>query len=275
MDLHRCPKTSDGKQIFLPNIFPGIVQLCYAGQGDEPGAGTYSKTSGAASRFKGPDFQIGFSSGGPSTKSVEWRFLEWVYLAGGSVKFVGADLGDTVELEVNAPASPATSVDAGTGNAGKFEIIPSSGLHMIVPGPLCAVFGVGKDWDVDLTELEEDGNEDEIPTLTKVVPVPAPDGDGCYDWDEETYAVSENLQGKGAYNLFDFAMNLGLWTPGLCLLGSGLEQMETANIKTKRMLPQWTYKVTAVSHDPADELKIVWRILIGRKNITKTGSLGS
>jgi hypothetical protein len=41
------------------------------------------------------------------------------------------------------------------------------------------------------------------------------------------------------------------------------------------MLPQWTYKVTATSHDVADNLKIVWRILVGRKNITKNGALGS
>lgn len=275
INLKDTPKTSDGKPIFLPNIFPGIVQLCYHGQGDEPGAGPYKKASGAASRFKGPDFNVSFTGGDPTSKTVEWRFLEWVYLAGGTIKFVNADIGDTVELEVNAPASPATSTTAGTGNAGKYEIIPSSGLHMIVPAALCAAFGISNDWNVDLSEKEQDGNSNDIPTLTKVVPIPAENGDGCYDWDETAYAVSENLQKKGAYNLFDFEMNLGLWTPGLNLLGNGLEQLETANIKTKRMLPQWVYKVTATSHDVTANLKVVWRILVGRKNITKTGALGS
>jgi hypothetical protein len=276
INLKDHPKTSDGKPIYLPNIFPGIVQLCYPGHGDEPGhGGTASKTTGAYSRFKGPDFAIKFQTGDPTTKSVAWQFLEWVYLAGGTIKFCNADMGDVVEMEVNAPASPATSVTAGTGNAGKYAL--GGGANMIVPQALCGAFGISNDWDVDLTEKMQDGDTTpkDIPTITKVVPVPANDGDGCYDWDFETYAVTENLQKKGAFNLFDFEVNLGVWTPGLCLLGAGLEQLETANIKSKRMLPQWIFKVTATSHDVTANLKLVWRLLLGRKNITKTGALMS
>lgn len=246
IDFRQDPKTTDGKPILLINLFPGNTQINYPGQGDDITAGA---------RHTGTAFEYTSVSAGET--DIAWQFIEWVYLAGGEIRHIGAKLGDWISYRIHAPATVGTSVTAGTGNHAKIDT--GLGFSMWVPA---GTPGAGSaDWDIDLTETLNANV-----AFTKVNPVPDSNNEGMYDWDAETNAVTLN-PGKGAYNLFDADIPLTEFVSRTRLLGTGIISLTVPAVKPKRILPHWKHAVK-INHVGTDQLDIVWYLYTARKITT-------
>ena len=236
------PRTSDGKRIFLPNLFPGNVLVTYPGAGDD-------LTTGAIAT--GPTF--GIQSTAIEDKSVSWQFKDWVYVAGGEMTYSGAQVGDYIEYKLYAPPTVGTSV-AGTGAFDKVEVIPGSGLNIYVPNPT----NTGS-WDIDLTETYSSAV-----SFTKAVPVPNSTTTGFFDYDTSTNALTVNATQSGAYDLFDFQIDLHSLANKIPMLGSHRVNLTVPAIKPKKALAQWVHKVT-LHHTSTTPLDVVWFVYIARE----------
>lgn len=216
------PKTSDGKTVVLPNLFPGNVFLYITGVGDD------STTVGA-----GPDFKL-TSTGvlNPCTEDLVFGFRDWCYLAGGGVFYENATTGDKISMKLYAPATTTTAAAGGnTGNCNKVAL--GGGLNMIVPAAGDGTHNLG----------------------ATVTPVPSYDEEngetpvGYWDWsnpDTGVGTVSAN-PGAGKWNLFDFDMDLVCFVRNLQLVGNGSNgnfDITVPAIKPKKILPQWKFKVS-------------------------------
>ena len=185
----------------------------------------------------------------------EFQFIEWIYLAGGELFNKGGDVGDWLSHEVFAPATEGIS-DPGDGSYDKVEVAPGSGMHIYVPN----AENTG-DWDLNLSEkLNENVN------LSKVVPVPAPAGDGFFDWNPDTEQVVFNSLKKGGFNLYDFEMTLAKFLQKMPIM-AGPIQLTKTGIKPKRVLGQWKSRVT-LHNGSEKQLDALWYIYGGRKDVT-------
>jgi len=251
MDLRQKPQTSDGKPIFLANMFPGNVLSNHPGTADDI-------TNGV--RFGGDLFLLSQGSQGDTYR--EFQFLEWVYIAGGGIQWLNAEPGDWIDYRIYAPASPATSAP-GSGSYMKYEVIP--GINMFIPQP-------SGGWGLNLVEkLNANVN------ITKVTPVPAVDEDsgnpnGFFDWDPDTGAVTLNVEQKGYYNLFDSPMPLSRYVPRYAMLtpSFGPANLFTVPaVKPKKILPHWTHRVTIHrENSSANTLYVAWGLYVGREDTT-------
>lgn len=240
-NFFKTPKTSDNKPIFLPNLFRGDVYPLFHGRSDDI-------TNGV--RFGGTYFKMQATEQGDS--NLTFQFMEWVYLAGGIMECDGAVFGDRVNFKIYAPASPATS-NPGDGDFNKYNL--GGSYNMIVP----TAPGTG-DWDVNLQE-----KLNENVSFTKVVPVPAPEGTGWFDWDYMNENVTVNIQGKGNYYLFDFQTDLVHYVIWQHLLGSSRIDFIKPAVKPRRMLPHWIYRTDLHREGTSGTLNIVWSLLCARK----------
>jgi hypothetical protein len=231
------PKTSDGKPIYLPNIFPGNVMLYIAGCGDS------STTIGAGSDFRA-------SSDAAGTTDVEWQFRDWCYLAGGGLIYTGAEFNDTVTFKLSAPASTVTANGSNTGNVNLVEVVPNTGMSIIVPAA-------------------GNGTHD----LTSGVPVPAYDedngepADGWWNWSEPdtgSGTLTSAVSVTGKYDLYNFPIDLSVFMRKMPIMGSGNLDITVPAIKPKKILPQWKFTVSVVNGGHTG-LKVGWYTVVARR----------
>jgi len=232
MDLRQQPTTSDGKQIMLPNLFPGGVTLYYAGSGDHA-------TNG---RGEGTLFQKGSTAQEDAT--VEWQFNDWVYVAGADVVYSGAVLGDWLTLEVFAPA---TSVAVNESNEGDCNVVDG----VIVPAA---------------------GNGGYDVTLATAVPVPAfvEESDsptGYWDWDEPNEGkgtiTASATPGSARWHLIAANLYLARFACKKPMLGTTFENIVVPAIKPKKILPQWKWKLT-MHNSTTKSLDLGWTLVTAR-----------
>ena len=230
-----APRTSDGKQIVLPNLFPGGVTLYFAGAGDGAGYGD------------GQQFTASSDVVGDTV--VEWSFNDWQYLAGGGLMWQGAVLGDWISLEAYCPATPITANGGGTGNANLVD--PGVGAAiLIVPAA-----GNGA-YDLDLATanlVPADQDDDGI-------------GTGFFTWDKPDTGrgtVTAGAPGASLFHLFSTPIPLARFVNRFPALGDGRQDITVPAIKIKRMLPHWTFKVTIHNTGHAG-LKMAWYTTGGR-----------
>lgn len=238
------PVTSDGKPIFLPQLFPGDVIPLFLGCADDPITGI---------RFGGTRFAVATSLA--EDVVVEWQFIEWVYLAGGNVWATGQDVNDWISYEMSAPATVGTS-NPGAGGFNKVTV--AAGVNLYVPA-------VNGNWDLNLTE-KLNANVG----FTKVVPVPSEDvegnGTGFFDWSADTEVVTLNIEQKGHFNLFDVEIKLAKHVQKVPLLGGHVDFTVPAT-KPKRILAHWKNKAI-IHNDSAKLLKVAWYQYGARKKAT-------
>lgn len=238
-----APKTTDGKQIVLMNLFPGHVLTNFVGCGDDIANNV---------RFGGPLFKLTKSSAGATT--LAWQYKEWIYLAGGRCYYENAVFGDYVDCRILAPATAGTAA-SGTGAYNKYQV--AAGLNMFVPAP-----AVDGDWDLNLTE-KLNANVD----FTKVVPVPSSDETGFFDWDPETEAVTFNAMQTGKYNLFDQQITIANFVRKAPVVGDRDLQMVVPAVKPKRILAHWKTEVSITNAAGGHDLNVCWYMYLARASI--------
>lgn len=226
--LEPSPRTADGKPVFLPNLFPGPVTLCYSGAGDVTGE-----------RGNGPLFNASSNSVGDT--AVEWQFSDWVYLAGGGIRYMGGGLGDYVDMLVYAPATTVTPNLSNTGNCN----CVGPGSALIVPAAGCGA------WDLDPLQG---------------IPVPSETGTGWYAWGEPDTGAGTVIPlsaPTGAFNLYTVPVNLVRFVSHFPLLGDGVIDLTIPAVKPKKLLPHWKNKVILHNGGHAG-LAIAWHVVTAR-----------
>lgn len=226
------PRTSDGKPIYLPNIFPGGVNLYYAGCGDHP-------TNG---RGEGDTFVISSEAAGDI--NFEWQFNDWVYIAGGGIGYMNAEHGDHMSIMLFAPATPVTPA-SGDGNCN------------VVSGVIIPAAGNGA-YNADLSQAVPIPSFDEDNGGT-----PA----GFWDWDDPLVgrgSVTPSATPGGAkWHLIAAPVNLVRFAAKFPLVRSGNVSMTMPAIKPKKVLPQWKFKVTLHNAGHTD-LRASWYLVLAR-----------
>lgn len=229
------PRTSDGKPIYLPNLFPGGVTLYISGSGDGAGYGN------------GNNLQVSRDTAGSST--VEFGFNDWVYIAGGGCQWKDAAIGDYLSLEAFAPASTVTPNGGGTGNCNLVD--PGLGAAvLIVPAA-----GNGA-YDVD---------------LANAVPIPAFDEEtgaaaGYWDWSEPDTGKGSITPSAGGskWHLFAVSIDLGRFVNRYLILGAGAMDITVPAIKPKKILPHWRFRFIVHNEGGNHTVQAVANVTIAR-----------
>lgn len=226
----------DGRQIVQP-VTLGKGQWHYwHGEGDDVVADP--QTVGGGQGFEA-------SCDAAEDCVVEWSYRDPVWIAGGSLRFQGALMGDNVSFVIYAPATPITANGGGTGNCNLVGAV-------IVPA-----MGDGA-YDVDLSMANP------VPTAD------APPYTGY--WEHE---LTANLKGRGTttpsatpgqakYHLLAVDYDLDRFVNGERLLGSGENYYEPQNINVSLCLPGWEFKCTLHNATGGHTVEAVWRVLVSR-----------
>lgn len=234
-------RTSDGKPISMPSLFPGGVFFYVTGAGDDIVAGN---------RGEGTPFQITDSSALPGDRYVEWYFQDWSYLSGGWVFWDGALVGDLVSIKINAPATPYLPNILHLGNA---NIDAATGIIT----PAAGNGGI----DVDLNQA---------------IPIPAVDdftgASGFWDWSEPAtgrgVVTSGADPGHAKWHLLGAPVTLVRFANKIRMFGSRMVLIE-AQIKPKKILPHWTWRVDVHSVGrTSGALNVSWALRTGRARTT-------
>ena len=232
------PETSDGKPIFLPCAFPGDVLLYQTGQGDDLTTGV-----------RGNGEYLKFSSSTIEEPCKEIRFRDYIYLIGGWVQYVGGDIDDGVDFQVNAPATVVTSTP-GTGNV-------NVSSYKIVPAP-------GGDGAYTLNMTEKHGDH---VTFLKLVPIPSRTTTGWWNYDDENHVLTTAPEQDGDYDLYTIPLTIARQVKEIPILGSGQTDLTFLNIKAKKMLPQWILKIILHNRN-GGTIKVRAFLTTGRKTTT-------
>ena len=240
------PTTADGKQIVLPCLFPGGVYLFVCGATD-------SETV----RGEGDLLTVSSEGAGDTTVNMD-PFLDFVYVAGGTLVFEGGALGDWFSARMVCPATVPVVNETNTGNCNLMDCPPCPGVpegtKLIVPAANNGTH------DVD---------------LATAVPVPSHDpeedgtGTGFYNWNEPTSGVGRGTISAvpgmtGDYHLLDHEVQLVNFVNRVPLLGSGNYEVSLPAVKPKKMLPHW-YGRMVLHNTGHTGLKAALMIITARK----------
>lgn len=212
-------RTSDGKMVVMPSLFPGGVYFYTTGRGDDV-------ESDPPERGTGTRFEAHLTSAGAS--SVTFQFMDWVYLAGGGLSFINCVQGDYISITIVAPASTVTpSAGGNTGNCN------------VVSGVIVPAAGNGA-YNVDLTTAVP------IPAFNDVTGVSS----GYWDWSQPDTGfgtiTASSTPGSAKWHLLAASRDLVRFINERAMLGS-VENIVETFIKPKRILPQWQFRVDITS----------------------------
>jgi len=225
--IHDVPHTYDGKQIILNNAFPDGVNIVFAG------------AASGAGKWDGSPFRYKCTQALPGTyECLKWSYKDWIYLAGGEIRYSGAVFGDEINFYVSAPATLLTT---GSG----YSLSPTGlGFNIVTPGTT---------HDIDLSN--------------DAIPVPNTNKMGFFDWDPDTNIISLNASRKGGYDLYDADILLSNYLARKQIFGGTDSSPSISNfiipaIRPKRILPQWSCKVsyTSSSDKSASPFRIAWEL---------------
>jgi hypothetical protein len=215
------PTTSDGKQIVLPCLFPGNVYLFVCGASDSE-----------SERGEGSLFTVTSDTAGDTVNNMD-PFLDFVYIAGGSLLFQGGVLGDYFSARIICPATEVVLNETNTGNC------------TLMDAPACP--GLPSDTKLIIPAA---GNGTHDVDLTTATPIPSHDteepgiGSGFYNWNEPSHGMGRGtltpiLDMTGDYHLVDHEVQLVNFVNKIPILGSGSIDIAIPAVKPKKILPHW------------------------------------
>jgi len=222
-------RASDGRQIVATNRIPDGYTMFFTGASDD----ITNNTTGGGTELKLSN----------SINSVTFQIKSPWYVVGGRAVGSSITIGDYVEAKMIAPAT--TGLTQATGDFNKVEIIPSSGLYMIVP-----VATDAGSWDMDLTAKIGSSS------VTKATPVPNKAKTGWFKYDTDTNVISACSSQICDYDLFDFDVEM-FWLCKKCWINpNGETSIESSDVVAKQMLPQWKIVFTS-SISSGGDLRII------------------
>lgn len=187
-----------------------------------------------------------------ANNNYEWQYIEHIYVGGGMLHAMDGMYGDWCRYEIVAPLTAGTVNGGGTGDYDKAA--HSLGGQMFVPNT-----GAGG-WDLDLVE-KLNANV----AFTKVVPVPNPANLGHFDWNHDTEAVTQNANGKGAFDIVDTETIIHRYLADVGIMGSHLHPLSMPNIRPAIALAHWKHRMKVhVASGGSTEVKVQPMMLIGR-----------
>jgi hypothetical protein len=234
MSFKYPPETFDGKQLVTANALPEWCILHQSGRGD-----TESAIGG------GDLFEIQCSDPN-SPSSMQFRFIDAVYVTSGVGVVKDAEYGDHIDFEVIAPATVPTPNGAGTGNCNK--VPTGTGFDIIVPA-----MGNGA-YDLDLSS-------------TGCHLVPNADSAGYWNWDmPKTGAGTVTpAAANGGYDLFTIGMRLARFATDVPLLGTDVVlRFGIENVRAKMVPPHWDWLVTLHCGAAGHTVKVGFFLQTGR-----------
>jgi hypothetical protein len=228
-------KNYDGRVITQPVTLGSGQWHFWHGEGDDPGAGTVGG---------GQAFEATQSTAGDNP--VTWVYRDPVWIAGGSFRYQGAEMGDHVSFVIYAPATGITpSAGGNTGNCN----LHSSGI-------LLPAAGDGA-YDVDLATAN-----------------PVPTSDFAPYTGFWNYTLPTDMKGRGTitpgapgqskYHLIPADIPLDQFVHKERLLGTGESFYEPQNINVSLCLPGWQFTCTLHNANGSHTVEAVWRVLVSR-----------
>lgn len=172
-----------------------------------------------------------------------WQYRDPVWMAGGSLKYKGAEVGDHVTFVIYAPATPVVPNISNTGNS-----------NLVFPGIIVPAPDNDGAYDVDLENAH---------------PVPAPEQNGYWN-----YELSSNMKfggtitagepGSSKYLLIAARLDLTMFIAEELLLGDGQQVYEPQNINASLCLPEWRFECRLHNENHDHTVDVVWRVLVSR-----------
>jgi hypothetical protein len=212
------PKTTDERDIITNNRIPLGYTIYPTGSSDNITNGTYG--DGQAIKLDANNPLAVFQSIG-----------HW-YGIGGRIIWENATLDDYLNATLYAPAT--TGLTNTQGNFTKVEIIPSSGMHIILPTPP----GQG-DWSMDLTATLNANVG-----ILKAAPVPAEGNTGYFNYDSDNNVLTP-AAGDGSHNLYDFDIPLFKFANKIWgRKDNGESHLETTDVVGKLLFNSWKIAFT-------------------------------
>ena len=261
-------ENEDGRVLVSPGLFPDYMNPYFTSKCDDFANGT---------RGDGTRLVINHPDGDPETTITELRFVDYIQILGGWIRVQNAGLDDYISFDCVAPATPVTVNGSGTGNCNLVEVIPTSGLHIIIP----AAGDGGHDVDITTAANANVAGGINQPTLiTQAVPVSAYEDDGTpngyWDWDRKTGAITANTEGKGNYNLYDWEIVLSKYVNEVSVYSDGnggiFKQKLGLVHRGGPFLPHWKCRIhttRAATHQSSDPPVIYTVVLtLARKSST-------
>lgn len=246
LDLESLPRRAEDNFLWVAiNNFPRGTRQQLTGYGDNIANGT---------RGNGPKFKITGDTVGDH--SVEWQFKDLRYIIGGTCEanIDTVDDDDTISFSLHAAGTSSTATP-GAGNCNKYEVIPSSGMHIYVPTPS------GGAVTVDLS-AKRNANVN----FTAAVPVPNATQSGWFNYNPLTDALTPNYTQNGQYDLYDFENSLGYFVHKIPVIRTGPMVLQVDNIVSTPVLPHWNYRVT-YARAAASDFVVRWWVATGSYDI--------
>jgi hypothetical protein len=228
INLKRGPEAFDGKTLITVNAFPEFCVETIAGCGDNGQIGT------------GAEFLLSKDAAGDAT--LDFGFIDSVWMAAGSAIFKGAQPGDWCSFLLFAPATAVNSTP-GTGDCNL--VATGLGFNIVVPAG-------------------GDGSH----TLTAPVIVPNTTKTGYWDWDKPNQGkgtITPNPAGKGAFDMFDAELPLAQFANKVPIIGDGSLQLGIHNVRSKALYPFWKCRVTLHNDSGAHTVEFAWHLVLGRE----------
>jgi len=209
-----APSEPDGKPVMVPAPFTDGLYMFVSARGD-------SLTDGVVGRGEGTKLVLSWTGDGyeDEEKEAVATFHETVEMHDGHMDFDPDDWGfdDEWSVFIRIPATPVTEDAYGTGNCNLVEIIPYSGLHVIIPAA-----GDGY-YNVD---------------LSTAVAVPD-EGNGFWDYDpwEDEFTPTA---GGADFQLFDFQLS-DLYLVRNMICSSRMGYWELDAYKVEPIYARWQF----------------------------------
>lgn len=243
----------DGRLVIAPSLMPESYTGQFMGIGDDFDAG--SRGDSPTSLF------IEMPDGSDETKANRVQAVDVTYALGCTVRAMGTNADDYINVYLKAPATPVSENGENTGNATLVQLPGApEGACIICPAPGCGAY------NVDLTTPVNPNLAGPDPVfVSQVVPVPAEDVssdltkyNGYWNYDASTGVVEPAPDRTGRYNLFTCPVTLTRWVKRWSVWtapGTMYEHEFFIHNKGAKILPHWylTLETTrAASHQSSD-----------------------
>ena len=263
----------DGRLIVSQAMFPDWMNPCFTSYGDDFANGH---------RGDGTKFFASFADGAPTSTILEFRFIDYIQMLGGTLRAYNGNIDDYFSADVFVPGTDVVVNNTNTGNCVLLDLSQGAvpgGLNVIIPAHNNGTH------DVDITSADNpnvDGTSNQCILVTKACPVSSVDENdnptGNWDWNRHTGEIASAVPGQGMFNLYTFPIVLAKYINKVSVFtgnNSPFEQSMTLNHRGGPLLPHWRFRITmtrASSHAPSDPPVIYnGTLIIARSVSTNSG----